>query len=203
MLILALDTTGKIASCALLRDGELLGEASRDAMADHSSILLPLCEGLLAEHGYTVGQVDLFAAAVGPGSFTGVRIGISAVKGFSFATGKRCVGVSTLHAGAYAYPDMGTFCQCLPARGEESYIATFARDAHGVHRIDDERVATEQDIAQLALPRHVGGNDAHHVALAAWQLAQAGQTCDAGDLQPSYLRIPQAERLQQQKEKQA
>ena len=81
MLILALDTSGKLASAALLRDGTLLGSETRDSMLDHSRTLLPMCSDLLARYGLALADVDLFAAVTGPGSFTGVRIGCAAVKG--------------------------------------------------------------------------------------------------------------------------
>ena len=83
MLILALDTSGKMASCALLQDGVVLDMLQQDSQMDHSRLMLPLCEQLLQKHGLTFANVDVYAAVVGPGSFTGVRIGTAAVKGFA------------------------------------------------------------------------------------------------------------------------
>ena len=88
MLILALDTSGKMASCALLQDGVVLDLLQQDSQMDHSRLMLPLCEQLLQKHGLTFANIDVYAAVVGPGSFTGVRIGTAAVKGFSWAQDK-------------------------------------------------------------------------------------------------------------------
>ena len=84
MLILALDTSGSMASCALLRDGALLDQAVQDSKMDHSRLLLPLCQELVEKHGLTLQDVDVYAAVIGPGSFTGIRIGSAAVKGFAW-----------------------------------------------------------------------------------------------------------------------
>ena len=102
MLVLALDTTAKTASCAVLEkdaDGERMRAVSTVCgTLTHSETMLPMIEKMLGNIGKKTADIDLFAVSAGPGSFTGVRIGAAMVKGLAFGTGKPCVGVSTLEA---------------------------------------------------------------------------------------------------------
>lgn len=104
--ILAIDTSGKTASCAVLRDGVVLGETSVYTRLTHSQVILPFVKRLLGDVNLTLDDVDIIAAANGPGSYTGLRIGIAMVKGLCF-TGKSCLGVSTLE---------GLAANCLAAK---------------------------------------------------------------------------------------
>ena len=101
MLILAFESSAKAASVALLRDGRLLGQSTQISALTHSRTLLPMAEDLLRNCELKPADVDLFAVAQGPGSFTGIRIGVSTVKGLAWAADKPCVGVSTLEALAW------------------------------------------------------------------------------------------------------
>ena len=101
MKILAMDSTATAASVALMEDGCLLGEFYMNVKLTHSQTLLPMAEQLLACTQVALQDIGLFAVSAGPGSFTGVRIGVSAVKGLALAQSKPCVGVSTLEAMAY------------------------------------------------------------------------------------------------------
>ena len=96
MLILTLDTSGRVASASLCRDGQVIDSIERDSCMDHSRTILPVCEQMLRTQGISLSDIDVFAAVYGPGSYTGIRIGVSAVKGFAFAGDKPCVGVSAL-----------------------------------------------------------------------------------------------------------
>ena len=98
MLILALDTTTKALSCALARDGVVLREDGGDAGREHASSLPGALMQLLVEAGVALREVDAFAVAVGPGSFTGLRIGIATMQGLAFAAGKPLMGVSAFDA---------------------------------------------------------------------------------------------------------
>ena len=100
-MILAIDTSGRTASCAVMSEGVLLGSRMLYTERSHSQILLPMVKGLLAETGHTVQNVDVFAAADGPGSYTGLRIGISAVQALAYAGEKQCIGISTLEGLAW------------------------------------------------------------------------------------------------------
>lgn len=106
MTILAIDTSGKTASCAVERDGVILGETSVYTRLTHSQVTLPFVKRLLEDVNLTLEDVDIIAAANGPGSYTGLRIGIAMVKGLCF-TGKSCLGVSTLE---------GLAANCLAAK---------------------------------------------------------------------------------------
>lgn len=97
MTILGIDTSGKTASCAVLRDDIILGQTTVYTKLTHSQVILPFIKRLLADTGLTLNDIDLVAVADGPGSYTGLRIGISAVKGMCI-DGKKCLGVSTLEA---------------------------------------------------------------------------------------------------------
>src|SRR5438552_17176654 len=96
--ILALDTTHEYGSLALARAGETLEEELIHEPSGFSRILFGRIERLLARHGVAVGDIDCFAAASGPGSFTGVRVGLACIKGLAEALGKPAVGVSNLAA---------------------------------------------------------------------------------------------------------
>ena len=96
MRILALDTTGRIASAALWQGDRLVDYGEKDSQMNHSRTLLPVVQQLLEKQGLSLDQMDVFAATVGPGSFTGVRIGVAAVKGYAWVTEKTCAPVSTL-----------------------------------------------------------------------------------------------------------
>lgn len=104
--ILAIDTSGKTASCAVLRDGVVLGETSVYTRLTHSQVILPFVKRLLGDVNLALDDIDVIAAANGPGSYTGLRIGIAMVKGLCF-DGKRCIGVSTLE---------GLAANCLAAK---------------------------------------------------------------------------------------
>lgn len=97
-LILALDTTSEAGSVALVRDACVLEEAALESPDGFAHVLFQEIDSLLARHGVAIGDVDVFASASGPGSFTGVRVGLTAVKGLAEAAGKRAAAVSNLRA---------------------------------------------------------------------------------------------------------
>ena len=101
MLVLGVESSARAASAAVVKDGRLLGEFFVNTQQTHSQTLLPMIEALLKNLGLSCGDMDLMAVANGPGSFTGVRIGVSCVKGLAFPGATPCVGISTLEASAY------------------------------------------------------------------------------------------------------
>lgn len=127
MLILAVDTTTPSGSVALLEDDTLLGEANIESAATHSARLLRSVDFLLAAHGRDVKDIGAFAVAAGPGSFTGIRIGVSAVKSLAYASGKPVAPVSTLLALALKLAADGPrlVCPLLDAKKEEIYAGLF------------------------------------------------------------------------------
>jgi len=142
MKILAIDTTVKTAAAALVEDGKLIAEYSLNTDT-HSTTLLPMISSLLSMSGTTVRELDLLAVSAGPGSFTGVRIGVSAIKGLAFADSIPCVGVSSLEAMAMNFTGItGTVVPVINARNKMVYAAVFESD--GIHT--PERTAEDEQI---------------------------------------------------------
>ncbi len=126
MNILAFDSTAVSASVAVARDEKILARFTADNGLTHSELMLPMAEAALKAAGIGFSDVDLYACTAGPGSFTGVRIGVSTVKGLAFGTDKPCVGVSTLAAIAEnLIPLEGIYCAVMDARRGQVYTALF------------------------------------------------------------------------------
>ena len=126
MRILALETSAKAVSAAITEDGRLLAAGYQDTGLTHSRTLMPVVEHLLRNTGLTLREMDAVAAAAGPGSFTGIRIGISAAKGLAFSAEKPAVGVSTLAAMARNVSFAGGLIVCaMDARRNQIYNALF------------------------------------------------------------------------------
>ncbi len=221
MLILALDTTGRVASAALCRDGEITAVCRRDSQMDHSRTILPVCRDMMRGAGVGFGDIDIFAAVCGPGSYTGIRIGVAAVKGFAFGQDKPCAAVSTLEAAAWADTEStGEKLAVVQARPQEYFAARFYWDGVAMARLTPDGVLSEGELLALLeenralrlcgdgageLPRdkrlHLppAVQDAASAARCAYAKALAGQTVSCHELTPSYLRPTQAERMRQQK----
>ena len=150
MLILGIDTAAA-PCCAAVYDTDkqqTLGSFVINNKLTHSVTLMPVVSDLLRHSGITTEDIDLFAVANGPGSFTGLRIGISAVKGMAFAVSKPCAAVSTLEAMAYnvAMCD-GVVCASIDARCNQVYTATFLNDNGTVTRLTDEECLKADELA--------------------------------------------------------
>lgn len=149
MKILAVDSTAIAASVAVLEDDRLLGEFFIHTTQTHSQTLMPMVQQVLACTGVSLSDIDLFAVAAGPGSFTGVRIGVACVKGMAMAQNKPCVGVSTLEAMAYNMKSPGaTICAVMDARREQVYNAVFRSNTDGFERITPDRALSIDELAQ-------------------------------------------------------
>lgn len=147
-MILAVDTSGRTASCAVAADGVLLGYRMLYTQRAHSQILLPMAKQLLAETGHSVQDVDVFAAANGPGSYTGLRIGIAAMQALGFAGGKQCAGISSLEGLAWNLCGRsGILCACLAARKDLCYCAFFESDGVKIRRLTEDRILPAEEIA--------------------------------------------------------
>lgn len=126
MRILGIECTASPVSCAVFEDGRIKAEYFLNLKTTHSQTLLPMVESVLKLSGIGIGDIDVIAATAGPGSFTGVRIGISAVKGLAFAQNTPCVPISTLEAMAYGLTGCdGIVCACMDARCNQVYNAIF------------------------------------------------------------------------------
>ncbi|MDE6745485.1 MAG: tRNA (adenosine(37)-N6)-threonylcarbamoyltransferase complex dimerization subunit type 1 TsaB, partial [Oscillospiraceae bacterium] len=101
MILLGIDTSGKTASVAVCTETSVLAQTTVYTKLTHSQVILPICNDVLKSAGTELSDVDVIAAAAGPGSYTGLRIGIAAVQAMCFALDKHCIGISTLEALAH------------------------------------------------------------------------------------------------------
>lgn len=153
MLILAVDTSGKTCSCAVADSdrGLLLGSHMVYTARAHSQILMPMAKQLLSETGHTVQEVGLFACADGPGSYTGLRIGVAAMQALAFAGDRKCAGISTLEGLAWNLSAFrGVICAALAARQNLCYCAFFESDGQQITRLTDDAVRPAEEIAAQA-----------------------------------------------------
>ena len=148
MLILAFESSAKAGSVALLQDGMLLAEYFQNGGQTHSRTLNQMAEDMLTNCDLTPKNVDAVACAAGPGSFTGVRIGLSAAKGFAWAGELPCYGVSTLLAMAYSVASFeGIVCDCMDARRNQVYNALFSSDGQSITRLCPDRAVSLEELA--------------------------------------------------------
>ena len=149
MLILAFETSAKAASVALLEPPRLLGEVYQNTGLTHSQTLLVMAENLLKQCGKTAQDVTAVAAAHGPGSFTGVRIGAAAAKGFSWGRDIPCYGVSTLEAMAEGLGVWdGYVCPVMDARRSQVYNALFRAERGTLTRLAPDRAVSLTELGE-------------------------------------------------------
>jgi len=147
LLILAFETSAKAASVALTENGKLLGESYQNTGLTHSQTLMVMAEDLLKQCGKTVADITAVAVAEGPGSFTGVRIGVAAAKGFAWGRELPCHGISTLEAMAVSLGAFeGHICACMDARRNQVYNALFLVDGGTVERVTEDRAIALADL---------------------------------------------------------
>lgn len=223
MKILAIETSSRAGSAALMEEDRLIGESYLDGGLTHSQTALPMVQQVLRLAGTAWREVDAFAVSVGPGSFTGLRIGIATVKGLADAQEKPCYGISTLEGLAWNLAGFaGWICPVLDARCGQIYTALFYGDGERVlRRGEDLAMAAAQRLEELCAlegPIWLVGDGAklcydgwksrlpglrlapaalrqqRASSLAAAALAGAAAPVPADQLAPVYLRRPQAER---------
>ena len=149
MLILAFETSAKAASVALHDGNGLLGESYQNTGLTHSQTLMVMAEDLLKQCGKTASDVTAVAVAEGPGSFTGVRIGVAAAKGFAWGAQLPCLGVSTLEAMAESLGAWeGTVCPVMDARRSQVYNALFAASCGCYTRIREDRAISLRELGE-------------------------------------------------------
>lgn len=155
MLILALDSTAQVGSVALCQDETLIAEYTINTGNTHSETLLPMVESVLKIAGYTVDDVELFVCTAGPGSFTGVRIGASTIKGMAFGKGKPCVGVSTLEALALNGVALdGILCPSMNARRQQVYNALFDGNGASLSRLCEDRALAITELGEELMQKY-------------------------------------------------
>ena len=222
MLICSVDSSATPASVCLLEDDRIIAEYYLNTGFTHSQTLMAMLESVLKISGKSADDIDLYAVNSGPGSFTGVRIGVSAVKGMAYALDKPCVEVSTLESMAYNLLGSHTIvCACMDARRRQVYHGLFRVDGDKIERLcDDTAIAVDDllsglpkneeiiligDGAELVAqstddplitlaPPNLRYQRASSVALAAVEKYNRGEVVSPAALMPRYLRLSQAER---------
>ena len=147
MLTLAFDTSSKTASVSLLRDKSVLYDTIINKGLNHSEVLLPAIDEACRLSGVKLTDIDLFACTLGPGSFTGLRIGVSTLKGLMMATGKPAAGVSTLAALALNVDEKDKIiCSVMDAGRGQVYLAYYQYDKDGIlNQLEAERAIDPQE----------------------------------------------------------
>lgn len=221
--ILGIDTSGAACSAALWRDGRVIGEVFMNAALTHSETVMPAVESLLEREGLTPKDMDCFAVVAGPGSFTGVRIGVCAVKALCVPGNTPCARIDALEALAEGTSYEGFICPILDARRDQVYCALFKRENGALTRImDDSAMALTELIEKLPPDERVcftgDGVESYKDKLPAnayilpphAHVLRASTACfmaanreseyiSAKELEPIYLRLPQAERERAEK----
>jgi len=223
MWILSVDTTSYAGSAALLKEKELIAEINSTSFMTHSERLLPSIDLMLRTKGLHIRDIDGYALAVGPGSFTGIRIGMSTVKSFAFATNKPVAPVSQLEALAMKLknPYNHLLCPLIDAKKGEIYAALYEHKDKNLKEIIPQRCTTP-DIFLSALPSkrliHFIGSGcqtyknkifeyikdrarfslrslftAHEVGQLGYEILIQKKGIDFRELKPLYLRKSQAE----------
>jgi tRNA threonylcarbamoyladenosine biosynthesis protein TsaB len=138
MRVLSLDSSTEVASCAIIEDGKLLGEITYNNEKQHSIILMPMIDTLLTTLRMELKDLDGFVVAKGPGSFTGLRIGMATIKGLSFGSNKPCIAISSLDSLAYnlAFAD-GIICPILDALRDNVYTRLFIYENNDLKPLSD------------------------------------------------------------------
>ncbi len=229
MRLLAIDTSAVSASVAITEDGCIRSLCTVNAGLTHSRTLLPMIDAALQNSETALSDIDCFACAVGPGSFTGIRIGIAAIKGLCDGTGKKAFAVSTLEGLAYNLLGQDVLaCAVMDARCKQVYCALFDVRGESVTRLTEDAALKIEDLGRLlelyrnrkivfvgdgaklcadalgfpAAAPLVCFQNAASVAFAALRGADKRPPLDGKDLLPVYLRLPQAEReLRSRREK--
>lgn len=194
MLILALESSAKAASCALCRDEFLVAQSYQNSALTHSVTLLPMVEDMLKNCGFSLDQVEAVAVAKGPGSFTGLRIGVAEAKGLAWAKNLPCAGCSTLESMAWnlSHLEGQELCCAMDARRSQVYAARFRVEKGVPQRLsEDDAVSLDQLCTEIE--KNSAGK-CQMIVGDGWQLCynefqRRGIPCQAA---PEVLRYPSA-----------
>lgn len=152
MLLLGIDTSGKTASAALFdTDTEIfLAGSSLHTQKTHSQVIMPMVKNIIRQTEKSVSDIDSIAVADGPGSYTGLRIGVSIVKAMGFGLDCKCCGVSTLESLAYNNISFkGTICSIMNARGELVYTCSYKSDGYSLEALCEEKIINRNELAEV------------------------------------------------------
>ena len=171
MKILAWETSAVTASAAVTEDDRLLAQSFQNSGLTHSATLMPMVSDLLKNTGLALQDMDVIAVAAGPGSFTGVRIGVAAAKGLAWPEDKPCAPCSTLESMAWQCAHVGgEICAAMDARRNQVYCARFRAEGGALTRLTEDRAMGLDELAAevraAAAPQTLVGDGAHLVRTA-------------------------------------
>ena len=171
MKIVALETSAVTASAAVTEDERLLAQSFQNSGLTHSATLMPMVSDLLKNTGLALQDMDVIAVAAGPGSFTGVRIGVAAAKGLAWPEDKPCAPCSTLESMAWQCAHVGgEICAAMDARRNQVYCARFRAEGGALIRLTEDRAMGLDELAAevraAAAPQALVGDGAHLVRAA-------------------------------------
>lgn len=228
MNILGIDVSGKCADVCLEVDGTEVYTEILELGLTHSETLLPLIQNALQVGDYAPSDIDCYAVTVGPGSFTGLRIGLAMVKGLAFAQNTPVAAVSTLHAMAQGSKLCGTVVCALDARRNQVYWAAFSCDGEKAVRITRDSASSAEEVAKaeifydssvfvigdgaeicynalgdlqksVVLSHSAGKHGARGAVELAYEMKSISGWMSADEVEPVYLRLSQAERERMEK----
>ncbi|MEZ0536593.1 tRNA (adenosine(37)-N6)-threonylcarbamoyltransferase complex dimerization subunit type 1 TsaB [Caldicellulosiruptoraceae bacterium PP1] len=218
MLILGIETSGKVASVAVSDNLKIISEVTLNTKLVHSVMLMDLIDTSLKNPGLSIDDIDIFACSIGPGSFTGLRIGVSTIKAFSYAKDKKCIGVNSLEA--LCYNAFGTNKYIIPVIDAKSNMLFSA-----VYRFEDDALKTYENVGIYSIeeinkftekykdyvligegidvymfenlnkvPEFIRYQKASNVCIKAFELYNEGKSISHFDLNPLYLKKSYAEK---------
>ncbi|MGN0613499.1 MAG: tRNA (adenosine(37)-N6)-threonylcarbamoyltransferase complex dimerization subunit type 1 TsaB [Porcipelethomonas sp.] len=156
MLILGIDTSGKTAAAALYEDGIMLGQSSVYTVKTQSQVILPMVKKLMSDCGRELSRLTLIAVSAGPGSYTGIRIGIAAVKAMAFALEIPCCAVSTLEGLAYGCGHRGYVCPVMKARKDLVYASVYDMSGGQARPVLEQQVISVTELDEFL--KKIDGN---------------------------------------------
>lgn len=206
MIVLAIHTAGPACDLAVLRDAAILSERQEAMMRGQDARLPQLVQDVLTDAKLTLGQIDRFAVVTGPGSFTGIRVGVAFARGLALATGKPCVGVTSMEA-ALPAGQQGSAIVALPAQRRAPDITFWTQTFRTGSATAPASEMAVQDLISLlrdrphmvygdvtALETHLSGTSIHPIAPNAVRAGQLAATLDPENrtARPTYVRAPDA-----------
>lgn len=223
MKILAIETSGKVCAVALAENDKLIMEKIIEDENTHSVKLMPLINEIFKENNMYLSDIDLFSCDIGPGSFTGIRIGVSTIKAFLDAKNKKAVGVTSLEVLARNIQEDGLICSLIDAKNDNVYYGLFEKDGKVYKQIEELRFdnienvlrnlddknkkiffvgngsIAHKDMIESKLKNAIIINDKETNSLNAGNIALVAfeknkQAVDSNNLSPIYLRKSNAER---------
>jgi tRNA threonylcarbamoyladenosine biosynthesis protein TsaB len=197
-MILAIETATEVCSASLAHGGAVLAVRSVNEKNIHSERLLTLIDEVLKESGRTMNDIDAIAVSIGPGSFTGLRIGLSTAKGLAMAHGLSIVAIPTLDGIAEGFRLTGdavqstTFCAMIDAKRNEAFWSLYAVDDRDIHRISEYTIDKKEEIVKIASLKDAvlkqPETTAVSIALLADRKRKEFEVSDISLLEPLYLR---------------